>query len=440
MMLNEYLAKIFQFLALVPAAALFFLPMKNQLRYRPLRLFVMTVSVFAVSSVICAWIALRLGLTLSSFLFPLLPVFFFLYHKTVRTDLARSLCVFFTVCALLSFPSNFAYAYDAWLYPSGRAADFSCRASLFYFGFSLALALLVAYPLARFGSRLIERLNIPQVWFTFLPVPVCFLIFNILLIPHKYETLHTNNVFPIYLAILGFMMLLLIFICVLFYRIAVVLLENADDKEKLRFFEVQESQYLSQKRYIEQTEKLRHDFRQSIRTLERLSAAEDWEALKNYLAGYSHTLPSNEITAWCPNPAVNALLNYYSHSARQNQISLHWKIALPELLSIPEPDFCSLLGNLLENAISGCMTKNPEERSHRLTIAVHNEVNLYIVSVNTFDGQVKKKESRYLSTKQRHQGTGLSSIAMTAEKYGGVSRFSHTETEFSAEIMMHLPK
>ncbi|EET59662.1 hypothetical protein BRYFOR_08278 [Marvinbryantia formatexigens DSM 14469] len=437
--LNDYLSKLFQFIALVPASILFFLPVRKQLRYNPIHVCALTVSMFAVASFICAWAAALLNLTLSTFLLPLLPVFFLFYQKTVKTDPARNLCVFFSVCALLSFCSNFSYAFDAWLHPLGKSAGFSYHASLFYCGLSILAVFIAAYPYAHYGSYLIENVELPQIWFTFLPVPIAFLIFNVIAIPHKYSTLHTNNVFHMYIALLIFMMLLMFFIYILFYRISIAFLENANNRERIRFFEMQQSQYLSQKYYMEQTEKLRHDFRQSMRTMEGLASSENWSALKKYLSDYVQTEPSNEVTVWCRNLAVNALLNYYAQYAHQNQIKLNWKISLPETLSVSEPDFCSLLGNLLENAIAGCMTVNPENRLHNLNITVRNQVNLYIVSVNNFDGNVKQKGDRYLSTKKRHLGTGLSSITMTAEQYGGIARFSHTESEFFAEVMMHMP-
>lgn len=50
----------------------------------------------------------------------------------------------------------------------------------------------------------------------------------------------------------------------------------------------------------------------------------------------------------------NALFNYYREMAASEQIEMDWNIRIPEPLTISELYLCSILGNLIENALAGC--------------------------------------------------------------------------------------
>ncbi len=131
---------------------------------------------------------------------------------------------------------------------------------------------------------------------------------------------------------------------------------------------------------------------------------------------------------------MNALLNYYAVTAAKCDIDTKWDIELPENISVADPDLCTLVGNLIENAIAGCQTLETG-RYHQLSVTVRNDVNLYIVSTNSFDGNVKIKDGHYQSLKHSY-GIGINSIEMTAEKYRGSTRFHHEGNEFYADVML----
>ena len=71
--------------------------------------------------------------------------------------------------------------------------------------------------------------------------------------------------------------------------------------------------------------------------------------------------------------AVNALLNYYEQIARQYNIDVKFRIALPDELDISVSDLCSILGNLIENAIDGCKTAEEGERYCYLSVVATAE-------------------------------------------------------------------
>lgn len=439
MNLKELFYEMIQFLVFIPAAVICYLPMKNQLKFPAFRIFI------CIAGILCIFIPLGAGISLflecdpNHIAFPIISLFFVLYQFTVKTDFFRSLAVFLFSCVLASFPANFAYAFDAWLHSDGISADFSWQAGIFQFAVTVGLTVLLIIPLYKYGSKLIDTIKIPVVWISIMTVSFVFLMLNIAMIPHNYYTLYVGRCFPLYIVILSALLILLLFMYITLYCIAMGIQKNADLSERIRFFEMQENQYIMQKRYIEETSKQRHDFRHSIITLNTLAENGELDSLKEYLAKYTEMLPKSDTKTYCKNNAVNALLNYYAQFEAESGISTEWDIKFPDNLNISEPDICSLLGNLIENAISGCMTlSDKDDRYHCLSINVKNNVNLYIVSTNSFNGVVRMKEEQYLSIKRRGNGIGIHSMKIISEKYHGIAKFYHSENEFYADIMLQV--
>lgn len=436
---GEFFLEIVQFLVFIPAAVICYMPMKNQLKLSGIKTFLIIAGMFCVTIPVASWCCALPGANPDIFTFAAMLVCFLCFHATVKTDISRSLAVYLFSCNMSAFPANFAYTFDAWLHPNRMYVDFSWEAALFQLALTAAFALVLAYPLRRYGSELIDRLVIPRAWIAIASVTSVFLLLSIAIIPRNYSTLYVGRCFPLYISILMALFLMMAILYTAFYHIVTGIFKNFRLTERIQFFELEEKQYLLQKNYIEETRKQRHDFRQSIFTLRRLAEEGDLLSVKMYLEEYAKSLPTAEIQHYCGNNAVNALLNHYADAAAQNKISLKWSIELPEQIPASEPDICSILGNLIENAFAGCMTVADENnRYHYLSVTVRNNVNLYVVSTNSFDGVVKMNDKRYLSTKKKSGGIGIRSVEMIAEKYSGTARFHHADGEFYADVMLRL--
>lgn len=118
------------------------------------------------------------------------------------------------------------------------------------------------------------------------------------------------------------------------------------------------AQYAALSSYIQQTRKLRHDFRQHLRVISGLVAKGDLEALNAYLRDVSGQ-EQEQVRFIFANPALNALAGYYESRAQSQGVELEWSVSLPETLNIPDAEICVLLGNLLENALDGAGTMPP---------------------------------------------------------------------------------
>lgn len=434
----DFLSQLLRFLILLPAALLCFLPMRHQLKLRPLFTWILVTGILLVLIPFFSVVTVILDVSANYMLFPLLFFFFVIYYHMVRSGLGESLAVFLQVMAILSFPADFSLAYDAKLYPTGTLAESSLSCSLFQLLLSIGFSLLFGYILSRFESTLIDRLPHAKLWYATLPVPLTFLILNVLIQPVNYSTLYTGRLFFLYLFFLGCSLFLFILTYVVFYFVAEELLQSAQTQEHVRLLEMQEHQYLTQQTYIEESRRIRHDFRQSLFTLSKLADDGELETIQSYLHSYVESLPVNETTTYCSNLAVNALLNYYANLMTELNIEMKWEISLPDDCTIPDKDLCGMLGNLLENILHGCSTVTDGSRYCYLSILTKHNTRLYIVASNNFQSSMKTRSDTYLSTHKGGHGIGLSSIAATAERYGGIAKFSHEGNEFHSDITLHV--
>ncbi|MBQ4396289.1 MAG: sensor histidine kinase [Clostridia bacterium] len=432
-MLNDSLS----YLVFFPAAVLCFLPMAHQLRYSRLRTLLMGVGLITAASAVGVWLTRWLNTDDNDLLLPLLMFFFVLYHHSLKVHISKSLAVFCACTAFLSILSNGAICFDAYLDILPTVNTDSWDGRLFQISVGWAAVLLLARPYIKYGSMLIDRTEQPRIWYATILFSATVFAVNMLLLPVEYAVIEQPELRIYMVLVLIALLILWLLMQDIFFLIVSGILNAAEIEAKNRFLETQKHEFDSQQRYIKATEKVRHDFRQSIRTMSELYEAGDYEELGEYLRQYVRTMPTGDIRSFCDNTALNALLNYYVHVAGENGISFTPRIRLPEKLRVSDIDLCNMIGNILENAIIAC--QKADEKYIRLSAIAEDDIQLYIVVVNSFSGDVSRNhDGRYLSVSHGGNGIGLWSVLSTAESYGGVAQFSHEGKRFYSSIAIPL--
>ena len=151
------------------------------------------------------------------------------------------------------------------------------------------------------------------------------------------------------------------------------------------------------------------------------------DAVNACLADYMRELPTNETLIYTKNDAVNAILNFYAAQAKNEGIEVSFSIDIDKQQILSDVELCTMIGNLLENAIDAAKNANGKERFIELTMTTHGGCWLYIVETNGFYGNIKEKNGEYYSTKRNGRGLGIASIRSTVKKYSGKAEFSHDE-------------
>ena len=218
---------------------------------------------------------------------------------------------------------------------------------------------------------------------------------------------------------------------------------HAEDKVKLDQaanltvqLQMETEYYKNNLSYVQDSSRIRHDFKQIMITMQTLLADQKYDELNTFMDQYFKDNPLPESTVkYTHSIPLNAVLNHYHSNALNSQIKLNWKINIPESIQISETDLCIVFGNLLSNALKGCMTVPEEKRYINLNAEEDENGHLYITQVNSYDGNTRMKNSRFLST-TNGSGIGLGSIQQTAEKYNGMAEFKAGNTEFISNVML----
>lgn len=438
MNMDKFLSILPQFLILLPSAASCYLPAKNRMKYSLTKTIILCMAVLLPYSVASASICTLFSIVVDVILIPSLVLFFFLYRSTVDLDLSCSLAIYVGVCAVETFPAQFAYTFDAWLHPSSGAAKLSPEAALFQFCVSTLLFAAFAWPATHRFQKVVNSPGFSKIWYFTVALSSIFLILNVLAIPRSYSTLHAGRMMWIFPVFEAGMFAMLVAVYVLFYRGIIIILEHAQLQERTRLLEMQSHRYHTLQEHMRQTAKLRHDFRHSVRLLASLAEKGDIDSIRTHLAEYETSLVESMPINYCVNAAMNALFDYYHRMAASAGIRMDWHIELPDPLPFAESDLAALFGNILENAIAGCQTLPESLRYFYLTTEIRNKNRLYVVSTNNFDGKVRKRAGGYCSTRHEQSGIGLASISAVSEKYGGSAKFSNTSNEFFVDVVLKI--
>ncbi|MEE5994261.1 MAG: GHKL domain-containing protein [Oscillospiraceae bacterium] len=426
----------FSYLLLLPASVLCYAPMKGHLRYDMKKIILFGALLMGVTTPLCALLEYQFHAQPNLLFIPYCLLLYTVYHKTLYVKVSQSLMIFSTVMVWDCYANDLAILADARINPSGSPQSDNITGTAIQLSISIFLAVLLYFPLYRFGAELIETFGENKVWYTATAISGIFILICMFLMPQKYETLYVNHVFRSYAVLLITTFVLHLMLCVIYYFIISSLIRTHKAEEQNKFYEMRESHYLKQQRYINENAKVRHDFKHTIRTLKKLADKEDYETVKAYINQYFESMPENDTIAFCKNHAVNAVLNYYHQLAEKADIDLNWEIDLPEDVPVKSVDLCNIIGNILDNAITACQEIPKEQRMIQFTITYRHHASLYFVGTNSFNGKVKMFDDHYLSTHRNGNGIGLTSIESIAESYGGTALFEHKDNEFYSNVVL----
>lgn len=182
---------------------------------------------------------------------------------------------------------------------------------------------------------------------------------------------------------------------------------------------MQEKQYKKLLVNIEKTDRIRHDWRHHLMTINGLAEKDASEELRSYI----HNLFPQYITEleapFCENHVVNIILKHYSSIAATNKINTEIAVDIPFDIYISDIDLCVIFGNLIENAIDSCKSQNSGTRYMEIKSCIMG-TQLAITVKNTHQNNLCVRDDVYFSTKHDGPGIGLPSIKRVAEKYDGI--------------------
>ena len=231
--------------------------------------------------------------------------------------------------------------------------------------------------------------------------------------------------------------ILFIAVCVTVFFLLRRFLYNMIDRRIERFqSELIEKQVREIQNMYRQVRGWRHDYRNHINNMKIQLSEGNYDKLSDYLNELADDLDTVDTVIKTGNVMADAILNSKLNVAEKMNIKLNVKANVPDKLPMSDVELCSMLGNILDNAVEACGTLPEEERFMRVYIG-KLKGQLYL-SVQNSAGKVCKSKNTYLSTKEGEHGYGLFRIDRVAKKYGGYVNRQNEEGVFATEIMVPL--
>ena len=419
-----------ELMVFLPGMLTAYFPMKQYLRLRPAKLAPVTVSLILLlcfageavrrfSHVSILWLLLPAAAIMGSF-----------YVHTLKITRWKSVSVFLAVCGVFSCLGSAAVGISGETTP-----PFPPHTAALWFLMCCVLTAALWYPSTHAARHLLEDDAFAATWYVFWILPILFIGLNVFIMPRNPGILEQGRLRLLY-TLFGFVFLALLLLYYLFfYLIASSLNRNDHLRLENQFLSMQQARYDSLLTTTRQIRQARHDMRHHFHVLQGFATQGNLEGILDYLAEVQGNIPTGDL-GLCENAVVDSVAGYFAPLYKENGIPLSFRLDLPRDLPVPDTDLCSVLSNLLENAMEASLRTAPEKRKVQVSARLRSG-NMLLLSVeNSYDGEVRENNGVFLSSKRPGEGIGLQAVRHIAEKSGGYCRFHYGDGVFTANVML----
>ena len=193
-----------------------------------------------------------------------------------------------------------------------------------------------------------------------------------------------------------------------------------------------EEKYQNLTAILNQNVMLYHDIKNHLYTLYHLLEENRVTDAKNYIETIQKPVQLLKKTSWTDNDVINAMLNDKIQLMENHGICYDVQADFPYNTGIEDADLCTILANLLDNAIKAT-TQLPEQTTP-IEIRIQYIKRFVIIEIKnpslevefTNDGMPKRTH------KSSFHGWGLHSVTQSVEKYDGALQFNYKNGIFTA--------
>ena len=224
----------------------------------------------------------------------------------------------------------------------------------------------------------------------------------------------------------------------LFFRIINLLSKEYRNNKRLS---IEKERLEAQTRYIEEIEhthkkirELKHDYNNHLNIITNLALSNKSKYVADYIKEIEKRFLSTDIICQTDNIIIDSLVNSKYIYANSNEIEFDLKINKIGKINILDTDLCSLIGNLLDNAIEGAFKS---ERKYINLEIKKSKKYLAIKIYNTTNGIVNYKDGKFLTTKNKeNHGIGLNKVNDIVNDYNGYMKIKYDEKIFEVNVFL----
>lgn len=221
----------------------------------------------------------------------------------------------------------------------------------------------------------------------------------------------------------------------LFIRLAIELEHQMTLELKNQSLSLQIRQIDDMKEELELVRQARHEMKNNYFLLESLQQQGKYEELKRTLHEITHTQLEADRLVSTGNSLIDMILYAKMVEAEQNNIPFFLDVRLPETLGIHQQLLCSLINNLLDNALEA----SRGVCEPRISCSMHmSKGYLSILVKNRIEHSVLEKNPDLLTSKsdRRYHGVGIRLIRQIVVHCDGNLRIWEEDGYFAVHILL----
>lgn len=195
----------------------------------------------------------------------------------------------------------------------------------------------------------------------------------------------------------------------------------------------------SEENYTE-IHQLRHELKNHMSYIKLMAEAGEYQKLKEYAATVCGEAEEIFQFVECGNHVINAVINHAIRQGELTGVQVESQIVLPPVIPFKETEFCSLLSNLMENAMEAARASGTEDPVVMMRIRPQLDY-LFIHVDNPVDESLPPQRRLSLQTtkgdKKLH-GYGTRIIQELVKKYRGSVKYDMRDGRFYVDVMLCL--
>lgn len=330
-------------------------------------------------------------------------------------------CVDFLVFTLVS---NFFGGYDTFIHMVSIPSPFRIIVI-----FSIkCFWILLYFSLRKFLFKLsLDKKNI----YTFLLLALAGFLGFIYLVDRTFKSFN--------LSMTGIWVLFIAFFSLILFMVYFIF-KFKEENMKLSFAEMRnnllEENYNAINEIYMSNAKLYHDLNNHLNVLYQLLEQENTEEAKTYIKEISKPMMQLSKAIWTGVDVVDVVINSKVAKMKEKGIPVHINVEFPKNTNIRPHDMCTILSNLLDNAIEASeKLKNPEP----ISFVIRRIKHFVMIKISN---ATEEKQSDFVGfpntskeNKELH-GWGIPSVKDTVEKYNGSIRCVNEDGRFVVTVML----
>ncbi|MGN0241870.1 MAG: sensor histidine kinase [Candidatus Weimeria sp.] len=215
------------------------------------------------------------------------------------------------------------------------------------------------------------------------------------------------------------------------------------EKYKKEMYELKRNSEIQQQYFADQSARkdarkmLMHDMRAHLTAMRQMSEDADYSGLASYIDRLCESYSASTLHFYSGNNYVDAVVSSLVEEAEKAGVHVEWSGTIPSDLAIDQNDICSIVYNILKNAIEAAAHSLQKKEVYVSMYSFNRR--MMIMTENSFNSD-ESDTVCFNTTKsdEENHGYGLKIIQNIIQKYDGIMKIYRDGDSVITEVIVHI--